>query len=310
MTDNNMSDTPRAKSVFIIIPVFNRKDTTLECLERLSSFGYLQQPYQVVVVDDASTDGTAEAIRDRFCDVKVLTGDGDLWWTGGIVMGMKYAFEAGADYCVWLNDDCLPDAETLPTMVKFANENPRTIVGPSCFSLESGVWTIRNSASTGRQGYAGKAGETVYVNALSGWCVLIPRTVVAKIGLPDVRRFPHYDADIMYVLRATRAGFKACILGDAKVKVLDESGKEHPRRVFRNYFGRNLGPKETFSALFLSKKSPYRIPSQFPYHTVRHGYLIGVPLFAMKLATWLFKWVRLQILSQLGAGPFRTENSH
>ena len=62
--------------VYIIIPVHNRKQITLKCLENLDKSGDLQQ-YHVVVVDDGSTDGTTEAINNLFPDVKVLPGDGN-----------------------------------------------------------------------------------------------------------------------------------------------------------------------------------------------------------------------------------------
>jgi GT2 family glycosyltransferase len=303
-----MTNSAEKKNVHIVIPVYNRKETTLDCLTRLDSFGYLQR-YQIVVIDDASTDGTAEAIHLAYPSVTVLTGSGDLWWTGAIVMGMKHAFQAGADYCVWLNDDCLIEAETLPSMVSFAQENPKTIVGPSCFYLKEGVWISKKSGSTGRKRFAGEVGKAVFVEALAGWCVLIPAEVFKTVGLPNMYRFPHYEADNMYVLKATRAGFKACILGDAQAKVLGELGVEHPRRKFSNYFGKNLSFKATFSALFWSKKSPYRIPSQFFYHAERYGYPLGVPLFTAKLGLWLFKWAKFQLLSQIKSDAFEAEMS-
>ncbi|MEO0769364.1 MAG: glycosyltransferase family 2 protein, partial [Cyanobacteria bacterium J06649_4] len=308
---------PKARSVYIIIPVHNRKETTLTCLSRLREFGCIgefdcinqnetaasadkapqTEQYQVVVVDDGSTDGTAEAIQENYSDVTVLQGDGDLWWTGAMVMGMQHACDRGAEFVVWLNDDCLIEADTLPTMVSFARSHPQTIVGPSCFYLKEGEWMPKNSGSTGRKRYAGIPGKATYVDTLSGWCVLIPGDVIATIGLPNMQRFPHYEADTVYLLQATKAGFKACVLGDAKAKIVGELGRKHPRRDFRNYFGPNLGAAQTLNDLFFSKKSPYRLHSQYFYHVARHGYLLGTPLFLIKAVTWLAEWVKRQFLS-------------
>jgi GT2 family glycosyltransferase len=52
-------------SVYILIPVHNRKAITLTCLATLQRHGDLDR-YQVVVIDDGSTDGTAEAIQTSF----------------------------------------------------------------------------------------------------------------------------------------------------------------------------------------------------------------------------------------------------
>ncbi len=303
-----MNTPSEKKNIHIIIPVYNRKETTLTCLERLSSFGYLQR-YKIIIVDDASTDGTAESIRLSYPEVTVLAGNGDLWWTGAMVMGMEYAFQEGADYCVWLNDDCLIEADTLLRMADFAQKNPGTIVGPSCFYLKDGVWIPKKSGSTGRKRFAGETGKAIFVDALAGWCVLTPVEVFKAIGLPDMYRFPHYEADNMYILKATRAGFKACILGEAQVKVLGELGPRHPRRDFSNYFSKNSGFKETLTSLFWSKRSPYRIPSQFFYHTERYGFLLGAPLFTLKLFSWLLKWARFQLLSQIKADFFAVKIS-
>jgi GT2 family glycosyltransferase len=71
------------QSIYIIIPVHNRKQITIACLENLNACDDLQK-YHVIVVDDGSTDGTAEAIRSQYPIVEILTGDGNLWWTGAI----------------------------------------------------------------------------------------------------------------------------------------------------------------------------------------------------------------------------------
>ena len=79
------------ENVYIIIPVHNRKEITLKCLDTLKQNGDLDK-YYVIVIDDGSTDGTSEAIQSLYPDVIILTGDGNLWWTGAIKKGMEYAY--------------------------------------------------------------------------------------------------------------------------------------------------------------------------------------------------------------------------
>jgi GT2 family glycosyltransferase len=71
------------KSIYIIIPVHNRKALTLACLENLRTNGDLQK-YQVIVVDDGSSDRTAEEVAENYPEVNILKGNGNLWWTGAI----------------------------------------------------------------------------------------------------------------------------------------------------------------------------------------------------------------------------------
>ena len=72
----------------IIIPIFNPSDDFLETLSALKADGLEES---VIVVDDGSTNRISQKIRDRFPGVEVLTGDGNLWWAGGMRMGMARA---------------------------------------------------------------------------------------------------------------------------------------------------------------------------------------------------------------------------
>jgi len=75
--------THAVKNIYIIIPVHNRKSLTLACLKNLKTNGDLQK-YQVIVVDDGSSDRTAEEVAENYPEVTILKGDGNLWWTGAI----------------------------------------------------------------------------------------------------------------------------------------------------------------------------------------------------------------------------------
>ena len=287
-----MSETISKESVFIITPVYNRKETTLSCLENLKRCGVLQR-YHSVIVDDGSTDGTTAAVNALYPDVTVLAGNGDLWWTGAMARGMQYAFEQGAEYLIWLNDDCIPEPDTLAQLVNFLRSHPNTIAGPSCYSYRSNLLIQEHNAFKGRKGCTANPGEVIFVDGLSGWCVGMPASVFRQIGPPNAAKFPHYSGDDTYIWKATRSGFKACVVGDIKVTLV---GPVHPKLNFRSYFQANLTPADTFYALFWSKKSPYRLPTLFFYQTERYGLLLGGLFFLIKLITWLGQWVRLQLI--------------
>jgi GT2 family glycosyltransferase len=89
--------------IYIVIPVFNRINFTRECL--ISLRGQTYTDYKTLVVDDGSTDDTEEIIKREFPEVKVLKGDGNLWWTGATNMGIEYALKIGHenDFILTLN---------------------------------------------------------------------------------------------------------------------------------------------------------------------------------------------------------------
>jgi len=278
--------------VYIIIPVHNRKQITLSCLENLKKNGDLDR-YHTVIIDDGSTDGTTEAINKKYPNVTILPGDGNLWWTGAMALGMQYADEQGAEYFIWLNDDCLPDCDTLPKLIDYLKNNPNAIAAPTCYAQEDNLLVKKYNGARNRKGCAADFGEVIEVDSMSGWCVVISAAVVRRIGVPDAKKFPHYCGDNMYILKAIRSGFKAYLIGDIKAILI---GTVYEMTGFLKYFRSGLSVAEVFNSTFVNKKSPYRIKTKFFYLVERYGIISGIFLFLFRLILWVGEWTKLQLL--------------
>lgn len=199
--------------VFIIIPVHNRKEITLACLENLDVTGNLRK-YHAVIVDDGSTDGTGVAIRNAFSQVTVLEGNGSLWWTGAVVQGMKYAYEQGAKYFIWLNDDSTILPDTLSSLVDYCKKHPRSIIGSQGF-YQNGELAYGGKKKTLR-GYRfiqAPNNSAISCDLLSGNIVCLPREIVDIINYPDIIRTPHYGGDSLYLIRAKKHKFSIFVNG-------------------------------------------------------------------------------------------------
>jgi GT2 family glycosyltransferase len=207
--------------VYILIPAHNRKEITLQCLTTLRDLGALKQ-YSVVLVDDGSTDGTEVAVRQNFPAVHLLGGDGDLWWTGAIAMAMQYAYSRGAQYLIWLNDDCQISLAVLSGLISFCEQHPKSIVGCQGYiSNGSNQIAFGGKAKTWK-GYRWlpiPQGTVSQCDLLSGNIVCMPRSVIDEIGYPDTHNTPHYGGDSLYLIRAQKAGFQLWI--DARHAVYD-----------------------------------------------------------------------------------------
>ncbi len=201
-------------SVAVVMTCFNRREKTLLCLQHL----FCQEesiPFAltVVLVDDASTDGTAAAVEDRFPAVHLLRGSGDLYWNRGMRMAFGWALERRFDFYVWLNDDTLlhPDAiSTLLGSFAAANTAGAIITGSTA------------DAVTGRRSYGGACWrkgwrreliaiephpETLLpCDTMNGNCTLIPAVVARTLGNLDPI-FHHSFGDLDYGFRAKAAGF-------------------------------------------------------------------------------------------------------
>ncbi|MGB5972438.1 MAG: glycosyltransferase family 2 protein [Nodosilinea sp.] len=213
--------------LFIVIPVHNRCDTTLSCLNclLLASDSEIQQT-QVIVIDDGSTDGTGAAIQASFPSVTVLKGDGSLWWTGAIRLGMEYAIAQGATYIIWLNDDCRLAPGTVDGLVQFCRSHPKSIVGAQGLEQDDPACLSFGGKRKTWQGYRFlnlPPGQTVPCDLLSGNLVCIPRAVVDAIGYPNPQASPHYGGDSLYLLRAQKAGYQLFV--DSRYAVTNQAAE-------------------------------------------------------------------------------------
>jgi GT2 family glycosyltransferase len=202
--------------IYIIIPVHNRKNTTLKCLETLKQNGDLQR-YYIVVVDDGSTDGTAEAIHSLYPSVIILTGDGNLWWTGAIKKGMEYAYNHSAEYLIWLNDDCYPKFKTIQKILNLCQKESKTLVSALCLDPTTfvpsygGITTHRNKIES----VDSYLNIIQYCDGLNGNLMILPRGLVDTIGYPDNQNFPHHYGDFIYTNLAQKKGYKLILDGSA-----------------------------------------------------------------------------------------------
>lgn len=203
---------------YIIIPVYNNKRDTLECLRLLSIQSF--QDFSIFVIDTDSQDGTIDAIRKKFPEVSVIEESSELWWTGAINAGLKEALVHAKDddYVLTLNNDVVFKEDYLENLSIAASLRPGWLIGS--ISLDKDENRCSNDAGVyfdwrTRQRIKGnfKPGQffNEHVNVLSGRGALIPIRVYKKIGFYNEHRLPHYAADYELAVRAQNNAFKVCV---------------------------------------------------------------------------------------------------
>ena len=106
--------------ISIIIPHYNGISILKDCLISIQKNTF--HGYEVIVVDNGSTDGSQQTIKREFEWVRLLQSDSNLGYAGGCNLGMKYA--RGKFFLLLNNDTCLTE-NTLEALVDKMKENTR-----------------------------------------------------------------------------------------------------------------------------------------------------------------------------------------
>lgn len=198
------------KHIAVIMTVHNRKDKTLMCLKYLF-VNKIQAKVSCVLTDDGSTDGTSEAVLDKFQNVTVLKGDGNLFWNRGMLNSWKEAVKTDPDYYLWLNDDTILTDNALSTLsnISAQTNDDAIVVGSTCDAR--GILSYGGRTKTRKHTIVNpKKEETCDCETFNGNIVFIPRSVVKEIGIIDPF-FHHSFGDIEYGLRASSKGIKCLV---------------------------------------------------------------------------------------------------
>ena len=205
-------------NIYIIIPVHNNKQETLNCLGCLAKQTFTN--FKTIIVDDGSTDGTSEAIKKIFPEVEVLTGNGELWWTRAINLALSKFLPLvhKDDYFLTLNNDVEFDESYLENLVFAAKQKPNTLIGSVSLDIHDKTKVVDagihiNWLNQKRTMGSFKKGDFFNMEAsrLSGRGALIPSKVFKEVGLYDEKHFPQYAADAELSVRAKNSGFKLCV---------------------------------------------------------------------------------------------------
>jgi len=225
------------KHVVISLLNFNGKKNTLDCLKSLKSVKRNNFRLTIVVVDNASTDGSVENIKhyvssSMYDGIRIIENKKNLGFSGGHNVTIQYALEDRADYVLILNNDTYVDRDFLVELLKVAEGDSSVgILVPKIY-FAPGFEYHENRYSENEIGkvlwYGG--GEMDWANVIghhrgvdevdkgqfdkteeteiaTGCCMMIKKEVFEKAGILDDKYFLYYeDSDLS--VRVKNKGFK------------------------------------------------------------------------------------------------------
>jgi GT2 family glycosyltransferase len=237
--------------VATIVLNWNGRDDTLACLDALAASSW--PAARTILVDNGSSDGTAEAVRERFPDVELIVNERNLGFAEGNNVGLRRAQELGADYAFLLNNDTVVDQEAIRILVEEAEARPAAgALSPLLFFAEpddlvwyaGAEWNPDRGHNPPHEGYrqpaAAGLSEPRRVSRASGAAMLVRREVLERVGLLDTDLFLHVE-DVEWSLRIQRGGYEIWFVPASRIwhKVSADSGGEDSPTV-AYYRARNM----------------------------------------------------------------------
>lgn len=236
--------TPEAS---VVILNWNGKEFLRDCLSSILKQSY--NNFKVILVDNNSTDGSVDFVKDNFPEVEVIALNMNYGFVAGNNIGIKYALEKyNPDYILLLNNDTkIVRQDTLKRLIGIAENDKKTgILGCKLIYPDGRIQDVY--AKTTRLSLTGfisihpkeknYAGNLYKVDIVNGAAFLIKRSVIDKIGLLDEGFSPMYGEEIDFCIRARRCGYL--------IKVV-------PSLEVIHYVGQSI-KKQPFNYMFLATK--------------------------------------------------------
>lgn len=222
--------------VFIITVNWNSFAVLSECLDSLRALDYGN--FSTVVVDNGSTDNSVSQLRAGYPEIVLIEAKVNLGLTGANNIGMRYALEHGAEYCLILNNDTVVDRSLLRELLKASEESPDAAVfapkiyyflEPTRIWWGRSIWDKRKCRFINndfhRYDHETDARRVEDIDFANGCALFVKASVIQEIGLMDERFFIYFE-EIDWCSRIKKAGFRILFVPDAKLwhKVAASSG--------------------------------------------------------------------------------------
>ena len=206
------------QNLYSILVNWNLKEDTLACIESLLEAGASLE--QVILVDNASTDGSVEALRERFGPrLEMIVNKRNLGYAGGVNQGVQRALQQEAEWIFLLNNDTTVDRLIFTEFERAAEAHPEyPILAPLILyqADPARIWYLGDRLIPGtlitRSLYRGQIDHGqlpafLPVDFVSGCGMLVRSEVFAAIGLFDESLFM-YGEEVDFCWRARQVGFR------------------------------------------------------------------------------------------------------
>jgi len=222
-------------NIYIILPVYNRREITKRFVDCLKKQSYTN--YHLILIDDGSTDGSSEMVKEHIRSLTVIRGNGNWWWGGSLQQGylwLRAQNVSATDLVLIINNDTEFGPDFLATGSILMQGQRNMLLLATGFSKQNGNMVAAGVHVDWKKLSFNKAESSAEINCLSTRGLFLHVSDLFKIGGFYPRLLPHYLSDYEFTIRAFRKGMKLCT--DSKLKLwLDEETTGHRQVSYKNF---------------------------------------------------------------------------
>ena len=245
------------KKTVAVVVTYNRKEMLKECIEELIK----NKNLDILIVDNASTDGTYDEIKSYLSDkVDYINTGSNLGGAGGFNFGIRQILDKNYDYCWVMDDDTIVKKDSLNAMIEAADR----VKDKFSFMSSVALWTdnnlclmnIQGVSSNAIQNYKSLTNSLLKIDYASFVSCFINIKYIKKVGLP-IKEFFIYGDDMEYTMRLNTVapGYlnpNSIVIHKMKenigINIIDVEASRIDRFTYNyrnlSYIYRNYNPKE------------------------------------------------------------------
>ena len=196
------------KTIYIITAVHNRFEITKKFIMTLNKQTY--NNIHLILVDDGSTDGTAEMVKKEFINSTIIQGDGNLWWGGALHKAYKYIcknIEDNESFVMLANDDSSFENDYVEKAINLLNENKNTLITGCGYSIHTNEQIDGCVYHSFKDGTGSLLSPDSTSNCASTRSLFFRVGDFKKIGGFHPILLPHYASDFEFTIRAYKKGY-------------------------------------------------------------------------------------------------------
>ena len=217
------------KDLGIVICNFNKVDYLKGCLETLYKSNFENLSYDVIVVDNASTDESVKFVKDNYKEVILLENEINTGGSGGFDRGIRYAQEKEYKYVALLDNDILLEENTIINLLKYIKSNPNVgIVGSKICTMDNQYilqemgsfidfddkFNVKTPLKSHKDDET--LPEVVKCDYVPACCLITTNEVLQKVGSFNTDHFIYWD-DMDWCTRVKKAGYEVHAINSSRV---------------------------------------------------------------------------------------------